>query len=36
MLQELIRAGDVGVELLLDPESPVVVGVYPTRPVVRK
>lgn len=36
ILEELIRTGDVGVELLLDPESPVVVGVYPTRPVVRK
>lgn len=35
MLRDLVRNGDVGVELLLDPESPVVVGVYPMRPVPR-
>lgn len=35
LLGDLVRQGDVGVELSLDPVSPVVVGVYPMRPVVR-
>ncbi|HWP61848.1 MAG TPA: hypothetical protein VNO86_00040 [Candidatus Binatia bacterium] len=35
MLRELVRSGEVGVELLLDPECPVIVGVYPMRPVPR-
>ncbi len=35
MLGELIRQGEVGCELSLDPSSPVVVGVYPMRPVAR-
>lgn len=35
MLGELLRAGEVGYELQLDPISPVVVGVYPMRPVTR-
>lgn len=35
MLRELIRSGEVGMELLLDPESPVIVGVFPMRPVPR-
>ncbi|MER3418234.1 MAG: hypothetical protein C4343_03810, partial [Chloroflexota bacterium] len=35
MLGELVRSGEVGVELLVDPETPVVVGLYPMRPVPR-
>ncbi|HYM84085.1 MAG TPA: hypothetical protein VEY67_08045 [Candidatus Dormibacteraeota bacterium] len=35
LLGELLRAGDVGYELLLDPSSPLVVGVFPMRPVPR-
>jgi hypothetical protein len=35
MLGELIRAGDAGYELLLDPDSPLIVGIWPTRPVQR-
>lgn len=35
-LAELIKAGDVGCELLMDPTSPAVVGVYPMRPVARQ
>lgn len=35
ILVDLIRAGEVGYELALDPVSPVVVGVYPMRPVGR-
>jgi hypothetical protein len=35
LLGELLRQGDVGYELLLDPVSPVIVGVYPMRPVQR-
>jgi hypothetical protein len=35
LLGELLRQGDVGYELLLDPTSPVVVGVFPMRPVQR-
>jgi hypothetical protein len=35
MLGELLAGGDVGYELSLDPVTPVVVGVYPMRPVPR-
>ena len=35
MLGELLTSGDVGYELSLDPEAPIVVGVYPMRPVPR-
>jgi hypothetical protein len=35
LLGELLRGGEVGYELSLDPRSPVVVGVYPIRPVPR-
>lgn len=35
MLGDLLRGGEVGYELQLDPVSPIVVGVYPMRPVTR-
>ncbi len=35
LLQELLRGGDVGFELSRDPSTPIVVGVYPMRPVAR-
>lgn len=35
LLGELLRAGDIGYELSFDPISPIVVGVYPMRPVTR-
>jgi len=35
MVAELLSGGDVGYELSLDPITPVVVGVYPMRPVPR-
>jgi hypothetical protein len=35
-LGELIKAGEVGCELLLDPTSPAVIGVFPMRPVARQ
>lgn len=35
-LGDLIKAGEVGCELLLDPDSPAVVGVFPMRPVARQ
>ncbi len=35
-LTELLKSGDVGCELLLDPSSPAVVGVYAMRPVARQ
>lgn len=35
-LADLIRGGEVGCEVLLDPTSPGVVGVYPMRPVARQ
>jgi hypothetical protein len=35
LMAELFGAGDVGYELSLDPGAPVVVGVYPMRPVPR-
>jgi hypothetical protein len=36
LLGELLRAGDVGYELSMDPVTPVVIGVYPMRPVPRQ
>jgi hypothetical protein len=35
MIAELLSGGDVGYELSLDPVTPIVVGVYPMRPVPR-
>jgi hypothetical protein len=35
LLGELLRAGDIGYELSRDPLTPIVVGVYPMRPVPR-
>ncbi len=35
MLGELLRGGEIGFELQLDPVAPIVVGVYPMRPVTR-
>lgn len=35
-LGELVKAGEVGCELLLDPTSPGIVGVFPMRPVARQ
>jgi hypothetical protein len=35
LLAELLKGGDIGVELSLDPIAPIVVGVYPMRPVPR-
>lgn len=35
LLGELLRGGEIGFELSLDPRSPVVVGLYPMRPVPR-
>ena len=35
LLAELVRQGDVGLELCLDPCARVVVGVYPMRPILR-
>jgi hypothetical protein len=35
-LGDLVRSGEVGCELLLDPVSPAVVGVFPMRPVARQ
>ncbi len=35
LLGELFRAGDVGYELSYDPISPIVVGVFPMRPIAR-
>ena len=34
-LGDLIKAGEVGCEMLLDPDSPAVIGVFPMRPVAR-
>lgn len=36
LLAELLRQGDVGYELSMDPVTPIVVGVYPMRPVPRQ
>jgi hypothetical protein len=35
LLGELLRQGDVGYELLLDPTSPIIIGVFPMRPLQR-
>lgn len=35
LLGELLRGGEVGYELSMDPRSPVVVGLYPMRPIPR-
>ncbi len=35
LLGELLKGGDIGVELSLDPIAPIVVGVYPMRPIPR-
>ena len=35
LLGELFRAGDVGYELSMDPISPIVIGVFPMRPIAR-
>ncbi len=35
LLGELLRGGEIGYELSLDPCTPIVVGVYPMRPVPR-
>ena len=35
LLGELLRAGEIGYELSLDPRTPIVIGVYPMRPVPR-
>jgi hypothetical protein len=35
-LGELVKAGEVGCELLLDPTGPAIIGVFPMRPVVRQ
>ncbi len=35
LLGELLGAGDVGYELLLDPTAPLIIGLFPTRPVPR-
>jgi hypothetical protein len=36
ILGELVRTGEVGYELQLDPEAPIIIGVYPMRPVTRQ
>jgi hypothetical protein len=35
LLGELLRGGEIGYELSLDPRTPVVIGLYPMRPVAR-
>ncbi len=35
LLGELLRGGEIGFELSLDPRTPIVIGVYPMRPVPR-
>jgi hypothetical protein len=35
LIGELLRSGDIGYELSLDPRTPVVVGLYPMRPIPR-
>jgi len=35
LVGELLRGGDIGYELSLDPRTPIVVGLYPMRPVAR-
>jgi hypothetical protein len=36
LIAELVRQGDVGLELCRDPFAPMVVGVYPMRPITRQ
>ena len=35
LLGELLQAGEIGYELSLDPCTPIVIGVYPMRPIPR-
>ncbi len=35
LLGELLRSGEIGYELSLDPRTPIVIGVYPMRPIPR-
>jgi len=35
LLGDLLRTGEIGFELSLDPRTPIVIGVYPMRPIVR-
>jgi hypothetical protein len=35
LLGELLRSGEIGYELSMDPRTPIVIGVYPMRPVPR-
>ena len=35
LLGELVRGGDIGLELCQDPTTPIVMGVFPMRPVAR-
>jgi len=35
LLGDLLKAGEIGYELSLDPRTPVVIGVYPMRPIPR-
>ncbi len=35
LLGDLLRGGDIGYELSLDPRTPIVIGLYPMRPVAR-
>ncbi len=35
LLGDLLRTGEIGYELSLDPRSPIVIGVYPMRPIAR-
>jgi hypothetical protein len=35
LLGDLLRGGEIGYELSLDPRSPIVIGLYPMRPVAR-
>ncbi len=36
LIGDLVRQGEVGVELCRDPRVPIAVGVYPTRPITRQ
>lgn len=35
LIEELVRVGEVGLELCQDPDAPVVMGVFPMRPAAR-
>jgi hypothetical protein len=35
LLGDLLKAGEIGYELSLDPRTPIVIGVYPMRPIPR-